>query len=681
MTLYEELRQMDPTARSQAYQALTPEQKAQVHTESKAASKAQNEAAAASAEAPSAADAGARGTLQGLTFGMSEEIGSLSRMLPGGESPQEYRDRKRAEMDRMMTEQPGAYLGGEIAGAVAGSAVPLAGWITGPARAARVASIAPRIAASMGRGAIVGGADAAAQAAGRAEGGMERAVPALQAIPAGMAFGAAAGPLGELLQPALSAVARQFGRTASVAVEKNVREIADRTGMSTDEVLRRIGAGQPLAGMNDTTRMAARAIKNLSPAAGQQMIEATGPRLERAVGSAVSDVQTSLAGPGVASVPNLRATVEPALNEGRDLAGEALRAARGAAGDVQSGETIDALLDAVTRTPKLADELNTTLRIKGSANPLFKKTPQGVQMLRLPTVTEAEIITRELQNRATTAYSGTGGLMSTTRGEAFEGMGKAVREGVDAEAPQLGPLRADYEARTIAQKEAYPLGQLARSTAPDKFAMEYGPLADIGKDAARLGAAVRIGEDVGKTRRNTALIDEMLDPGRYLGQNIDQMAVTPVNRAEGSPLAVAQNEGRLMDALTGNSTTAAQAQAMADLKGVPGIATPLTDLAQTGTLQLMARAVGKVLGSETGLDEAGLRSLAQVMMQSGPEGQAILQKILKRSPLTKVEQAFIAQMAAGRAGRAAAGAAGGSETQPAARLMEEVPSIMDIMGN
>lgn len=673
MATYAELKAMTPEQRAQVWETLPDEQKLSILQEREAARAATNP------PTTTAGDAASRGMLQGLTFGLSEELGSLSRILPGGESPQEYRDRKRAEMERMQQEQPEAYLGGEIGGAVAGSMIPLAGWLTGPARAARAATLPGRIASTVGRGAIVGGADAGLQAAGRAEGGLERLGPGMEAVPAGAAFGAVAGPAGEfLLAPALGAITRQFGRSASVSVERNVRQIAESTGMPVDEVLRRISAGQPLAGMNDTTRMAARAIKNLDPVAGQQMIEATGPRLDRAVENAVTDVKTALVGPDLAAAPNLRAVVEPQINTQRVEAGERLNAARASAGDV-SDDTMAFVLDVAQRAPNIADQINATLRTRG-APPLFKKTPQGVRLLRRPTVEEAEMLDRTVGDAASSAYRGTGGLIDTARGEALEAARGPLRAAVDADAPQLGPLREGYADLKTAQTEGYPLGLRSRSTAPDVFSIELDKLGPSGPLAARAGTAVRIGEDVGKSRRNTSLIDEMIDPGRYLGGNLDTLAPGQINRTPEGPLGIAQSEGRLLDALTGNSTTAAQAEAMSQLKGGVDAFRGFDRLGTTGPWEIAVGVLRSTLGSQTGLDEQGLRTLADLMMKGGPEAEREMAKILDPDLARQIMNLFRTELSAGRAARGAAGAAGGSETDPAGRIMEEVPSLMDIMG-
>jgi hypothetical protein len=606
------------------------------------------------------ADAFSTGLGQGLTFGYSEEMGGLAKDAGNwlgltDDTGEAYKARQRAEQDRLSNAAPGSYLTGEISGALAPTLIPGVGLVSGPARGVQLANPVARVTANTGRAATFGGVDAALQASGRAEGGVgPRVVEGLRAIPSGAAFGGVGGAAGAVfspfLKPAMEAISAKFGRTTSAAVERNVREIAKSSGMTVDDVVSRIAAGETLAGMNDTTRMAARAIRNADPAAGQKMIEATGGRLETATGEAVTAARTALVGPRLAVEPNLRATATDGLNAARTGAGDTLAAARAAAGDVSSMPTLDIMLDAVGRTPRLADELNTTLRISGSTTPLFKKTPDGMVPLRVPTIAEAEIITRELQNRATAAYSGSGGLMSTTRGEAFQRMGDDLRSAIDTEAPQLGPLRAAYSAAKEAEDVGFPLGFKARSMSPDELALGFGPLTDAGKEAARLGAAARIGEDVGKTRRNTSLINEMMDPGRFLGRNIDEMATRPMDRA---PAARAQSEGRLLDALQGNSSTVAQAEAAARLRGgapVSGSGVPWA----MNTLGMLADAVRVVVGNDRGLDQAGLQRLADMLMQSGPGGAAVIDKILKRRPLTSGETASLARMWASASGAAAA---------------------------
>jgi len=612
------------------------------------------------------------GGLQGLTFGYSEEMGGLAKDAGNwlgltDDTGEAYKARQRAEQARLSQSNPGAYLTGEIAGALAPTLIPGVGALAGPARAVQAENMLARGAMAVARPAAYGAVDAGLQASGRAEGFGPRIGAAIEAAPTGALLGAGGNVvLGTMLKPFVNKAAAKLGRTTATAVERNIREIAAQSGMSTDDVVARISAGESLAGMNDTTRMVARAIKNESPGAGTAMIKATGERLDTAVGQTVQDARTALVGPRLAREPNLRAAATEGMKTARSTVGTALDDARIAAGAVGDQGTVDAMLDAVGRTPQMADKLNTALRANGMP-PLFKKTPTGMEMLRTPTIREAEMLTSELNDYAHLAYTG-GGLVSTTTAKGVSEAGTTLRAAVDDEAKALGPLRTAYSNMAEAEDVGFPLGFKARSTSPDELALGFGKLSDPAKDAARLGAATKIGEDVGKARRDTSLIDEMLDPGRYLGRNIDEMAINPMDRTAG---ARAKSEARLLDALAGNSTTEGQRAAGARLKGETGSGPIMPTVARIATM--VDDALRLFVANERGLNDDGLRALGQQLMASGPQGAAAIKEILDRSRIMGGDTASLERLLTGAAGAAAA-----SPTNPSGAVTNS-GGLLDMM--
>jgi hypothetical protein len=651
--LLRQLRSMSRTDQQAAWARLTPAQQASVM------------AAKGGQPTTTAADAARRGAWQGLTFGLSEEVGSLSRVLPGGETPQEYRDRKRAEMDQMMAENPAAYLGGEVAGAVAGSAIPGAGWLSGPARAARASSLAARVAASAVRGGIVGGVDAGLQAGGRSQGNIAERVPdALAAVPSGVIGGGIAGPAVDAVSPYISKVAQKMGRTVADAVKKNLRDIASSSGLSPDEVLARIAAGVPLAGVTDTTRAAARAVKNINPAAGEGMVRQTREMLGGGMDAAIRDVQTSVAGRGVANADNPYRKVTEQIDDEIARTGADLRAAREAAGSVTSQDTLEAMITIGQRSPAVVKNINELMRLRGQ-QPLFEVGQDGVATLtRMPSIMEAEMLQREVSNWADQAFTA-GGLVTGQQGEALRDLSRGLRGSVDLEAPQLPPLREAYSGAAAARDKGYPLGTKAGSTPPGEFVTEFSALPPPAQDAARSGAAVVIGDSVGRKARNTTQLRTLGDEGSHLSQNLGAMGAD-INRSPTGPLGVARSQDDLLTTMTGNSTTAAQLEAAQRLRGDAGSGGNLFNLvdnvASATPLRLITGTLRGVLGSDSGLDDAGMAALADLLMRTGPTGADEVGKILKEWGV-KVAVKEAASLA--RAVRAATGVMAGSDASEA----------------
>ena len=141
---------------------------------------------------PSALVAAGMGASQGATFGFGDELAGLTGAAAAGlqgapaAAPAAYttlRDAAREEQNASRAAHPIANVAGDV---VASLAVPIPALRTGQAL-----QPAARLATRFAEGAILGGATAAAQAAGRTEGGLpERAQAALAAAPLGAATGA-----------------------------------------------------------------------------------------------------------------------------------------------------------------------------------------------------------------------------------------------------------------------------------------------------------------------------------------------------------------------------------------------------------------------------------------------------------------------------------------------------------
>lgn len=279
-----------------------------------------------------AADAGFRHFAQGATFGLADELtGALGGAIDwAGLGPEGAKGTFSGGYDRTVANaramdeagaaaHPIASAIGEVGGGVA--TLPLTGSVnlirvpgaiarTAPLLA-RIGNAAGRTAANIGNAAITGGAYSAANAAGSAEGGLgQRAVAGLEAIPAGMAVGAAFPPAGaasrgagHLLGHPVDAVKALFNpekAAASQFVDSAIRDTGS-VGAAERKLRDLQSGGAPATAMDlgETSRGLARRSANLSPEARTELNAASDNRYETQF-DRVSNVITRVA-PGVNS--------------------------------------------------------------------------------------------------------------------------------------------------------------------------------------------------------------------------------------------------------------------------------------------------------------------------------------------------------------------------------------------
>lgn len=184
-------------------------------------------------------EAAGRGALQGVTFGTSDEIyagakGAWDSITGGSFAPTYERELKgvREANDRAKSQNPLAYMGGEVAG---GLALPMGSL----GIAAKGANLAQRSLQGAKAGAVVGGLYGLGTAEGGegnlAEQGIRRATHALPSAVAGGALGAAAPALVDVASAALKypANAIQSLRNPTAAADAKVSEALARDTPAT----------------------------------------------------------------------------------------------------------------------------------------------------------------------------------------------------------------------------------------------------------------------------------------------------------------------------------------------------------------------------------------------------------------------------------------------------------------
>lgn len=181
----------------------------------------------AEAEGPiSKTESALRGAAQGATFGFADELqggalGALEAFKSGGatsfrEAYEQQRDAARAKFTAAAQENPLAYLGGQVAGGIAGSALTPGAGVVGIAGKAASAIGGTGKAAALGRGivqmggagAISGGVTAAGESEAKSLGGIASDVTG--GAGAGAAFGGVLGGGARLLPGVRGSISNEF---------------------------------------------------------------------------------------------------------------------------------------------------------------------------------------------------------------------------------------------------------------------------------------------------------------------------------------------------------------------------------------------------------------------------------------------------------------------------------------
>lgn len=417
----------------------------------------------------------ARGFGQGLTFNFSDEIYAF--LKTGKTSGTEYEkelQKVRASFDAYKDQFPKSYIAGDIAGTVAPALLPGTLLASGLARGAGTVARAGRVA---GAGAI-GGAESmlAGYGADRDEyTGTEQGMDAVFGIALGSTGYVVGAGLKKPIQLLSDYVKRYMGKKASKAVENNIQKIADDTDMPIEEIIYKIGNGEILAEMNETTRAVARHIRTKAsgtkvPKIMQNIAE---NRAKEGRQNALSSLQSGLA-------PNVR---------GSDVLGDFTASQRKDASTVNKlyenipnyktfgrfkeglpeltyPELEGQLQEVILRFPQITKQVERLFKAKNpTSKTFFKETEDGiVKFTKKPTLEEAELILQNLRERAKKDYR----AGNTAIANEMNKFHKNLRNFLDEVSPELGVARKS-SSMMKAKEDAFKLGSSALSSNPAEF--------------------------------------------------------------------------------------------------------------------------------------------------------------------------------------------------------------------
>jgi hypothetical protein len=337
-----------------------------------------------------------RSMAQGLSLGTSDEIEAYVRSKVAGEDFDKTINQIRSELATYREAEPAAALAYEAGGSMLlpGGALKFA------------LGKSPTLLRVAGATAGVGGVSGGITAAATGEGGLlERSAR----VPAGVAFGAATGPLGyatgkglQLGTNALIDMARRrLGGRGAKIVENQIQNIAKETGMSDDEIFKSIMRGDILA-ENKTIQDIVRAYARGGGEASEILKRSLTKRPEELRGKALDELNRVLFPDAQGNVRRVVGQADEAM---RQLEGQQYKSAFGRGG-VITQETLGAIEQGIKRSPGAGKALQEAYQAQTGKTPFFSIKDGEVVYDRAPTLQDAEILMRGLRDLADEAFRG-----------------------------------------------------------------------------------------------------------------------------------------------------------------------------------------------------------------------------------------------------------------------------------
>jgi hypothetical protein len=384
----------------------------------------------------------ARMAAQGLTFGFADEIeAAIQSAMSGDKTYEQALQEIRGKIAAYKKDSPYAAMGFEALGAL-----PTAFVGGAPATLARMAGRA--------------GAEGALYAAGTEDGSVGERIAAM---PGGAVGGAIGGAIGGGVGSALGASAtgitefarRKLGDKGASVVSREVQRLVELTGKTPDEVLADVAEGRIMA-ENKTLQNVARAYYTSNTPAKPVIEQGMRGRPLETRGQAVDVAQEGLT-PGIVG--------EDVSVQGRNIM-EAERKAAGAQyapGKTQpvGDELRVQLADTLERIPSAADEIKRSLdlELKGADFYQVAKRDDGSSYIifnREPTVAEAEVIRRTINNVKDKAFKEGSGEFGTGVGT----VESDLRSVIDRISPETADAREAYKI-AMGNKDAFTAGTKA----------------------------------------------------------------------------------------------------------------------------------------------------------------------------------------------------------------------------
>ena len=563
---------------------------------------------------------------QGAALGFGDEIAAALRAPFGEKSLAENYNAALADERKMLADYRAAHpyssLGYEMLGAVAPAL--LTGGSSAPVSGGRAAQAL----AGAARGALAGAKTGAVYGFGTGEGdwaarAANAGVQGMFGAGAGGALGAAGGAAKQTFNELVNKVRNYAGNKTAGTVANAVIDMAQKGGLTVDEVVEGVRNGTLMAENRTLSSMIRKFYAEGGPA-GAEINRVLSARPAETRAAAVEAAQRNLGSPGN-PLENLRAS-EQAAKAAEDLAYETAFRPSGVE-VVAPAEVVNLMADVARRAPNALKMAAETARVKYGVRPFFTEADDGtITFARPPTLREAELTYRSLRDMAGKAYTDKAG----TLGGALKDLGEAVKGELDVASTPLATARA--EAKVIRDaRDAYKAGTEAFRKSPDELALLIDDVTAKGPDALaafREGMLVSLRSGMAKPGSAPGLMrslaDEATGPGTALRSALPPSAVDDVTKA----LDVAAKAQQAKSTIIDNSQTAQTLMA-------PSVGGNAIDLASEaanagGDLMAWARLLMRVAGDvEPSLTDAQRMEVAKIVLSKDPD--LVLQALTDRT--------------------------------------------------
>lgn len=620
---------------------MTPEQQAAVN-------RARTALESMSQEPQASVGAGvARSVAQGLTFGGADEAEAYIRSIFGSKEYEDVLADVRGKISQFGEQRPGLAIGSEIAGATL-PAIVASLFTGGAAGAATLASrfpylsglakslgvTAPRTAiGSVGYGAVQGGLTGFGQAEG---GPAERIRGTVTGALTGGTIGGALDVMSRALQGTLGNFVdytrRKLGNKAGSAVEQELQRIASEAGISPEEAYIQVSQGRLMV-ENATLREAVRGYFDVGGPGATILKQTAETRPGELRKELVEDVQKYLT--DVAPGANF-------LKEQADVLGGLKKQAQDLYNKPSmqrpiSENALPLMRNIFIRAPEAFSEVKKALEAAGK--PLFFKMADdgSVNVLRAPTIEEAEIVRRAIFNTKSRLYKSGEGMAA----EAYGQLETQLRDAIDMLSDDTRAARKTYN-EMMDQDRAYKAGEKAFKATPDVDQIEldidtFAALGDKAIKAYRTGIMRKL--RIAMTGKRAASITaDLANPETPLGKMMQLIFPGEDMAALANQLQTQSGADAFAKSILSKSpTSSSQQQILRQGTGVG--AEDILDAASTfGLIRLVRKIAQK---TRPDLTDAQREQVVKALVSRDPEyvknllrdesGPAQIQNLIQRS--------------------------------------------------
>jgi hypothetical protein len=446
-----------------------------------------------------------RTAAQGTTLGFADEAEARFKSGVLGEGTYEENVGDiRQKLKQYREDSPVESVAMEVAGA------------TIPAFFSRGATAPTSLMNVAGRGLLEG----AASGYGTAEGSLaDQAAQTVTGAGAGgiLGLGTHIGMSGisSLADGVVSTMRRLTGSKGATVVDNEIKRLAEQSGETPDEIVARIANGEIMAD-NKSLQMALRAYLREGGITESQIRKAIPERAESLRLEGVAALQQGLS---PSSGSNVLKAVRMKEDDFKKSMSDAYKNVYNKVGSAP--ELADPLIEAVRRLPKAKEAIEDAYT-SGAGNlvPFFKIGDDGaIEMLRAPTLEDAEIIRRVIDDSASDAFRNSRG----TVGSNLASLESDLRRRIDEFSPELAQTRSQYRQMNVV-RDQFEEGRKAFNKPPEQLEIDIEAIADNPQalSAFREGVMAQINNKMSRAG-GKQLMRKLSDPQTLEGKLFQQV--------------------------------------------------------------------------------------------------------------------------------------------------------------